>query len=222
MRAFRRMLITELRNRRNVLWIILGSHILLNVAIIFLTAHTRSDQLSYLIPLNITLLSTMLILPFLRCFSTWRDEWRQQSIYQLFTLPVPRSYLLMTKTLAIFIEVGMIFTVTGISLWIQYDVSHGHLFRAEPLITMDGAKLRLMMSIFLAAISLVLLCTMSLFIGQWVGKLPLLVTFVSFVAGLLIWLTAFSLLPSFFTVLVLCLLIIGFNYYLLEKKVHLA
>jgi len=218
--AFRRLLLTEIRNRRNVLWILLCAHILLNIAIIFLTTHTSSDQLSYLMSLNITLLCAMLILPFLRSFSTWRDEWKQHSIYQLFVLPVPRSYLLITKSLVILLEACMIFAITAISLWIQYKVSHGLLFRAEPLITIDGPKLLFIISIVLSAISIVLLCAMSLFIGQWVGKLPLLLTFVSFVAGLLLWLMVFSLFPYFFTVLVLTIGLGWFSHFLLEKKVY--
>ncbi|WP_193726504.1 ABC transporter permease [Paenibacillus guangzhouensis] len=222
MHAFRRLLLTEIRNRRNVLWVIMSSHMLLNIPIIFLTANTSTAQLSYLIPLNMTLLSVMLILPFLRCFSIWRDEWKQQAIYQLFALPVPRSYLLLTKSLVILLEAGMIFAITVISLWIQYVVSDGHLFRAEPLTTINGPKLLFIISIVMTAVSLILLCTMSLFMGHWIGKLPLLLTFISFVAGLLVGLTVFAFFPSFLTILALCLLLTGINVYLLEKKVHLA
>jgi len=219
MHAFRRLLLTEFRNRRNVLWVIMSSHILLNIPIIFLTAHTPIAQLAYLIPLNVTLLSVMMILPFLRCFSIWRDEWKQQSIYQLFTLPVPRAYLLLTKSIAILLEAGMIFAVTVISLWIQYVVSDGHLFRAEPLTTINGPTLLFIFSIVMTAVSLILLCAMSLFMGHWIGKLPLLSTFINFVAGLLVCLIVFALFPSFLTILALCLLLTGINYYLLEKKV---
>jgi len=218
--AFRRLLLTEYRNRRNVLWMLLCAHILLNITLIFLTAHTPTDQLSYLMTLNIALLCAMLLLPFLRSFSIWRDEWKHRSIYQLFVLPVPRAYLLLTKSLAILLEACMIFAITVISLWIQYKVSHGHLFRAEPLITFDGPKLLFVCSVVLSAISIVLLCAMSLFIGQWIGKFPLLLTFLSFFSGLFIWLMIFTQFPQFITALILTSALGGLNHFLLEKKVY--
>lgn len=221
MHAFRRLLITEMRNRRNIILITLGAGVLLNAAIsIILSQLDRlPESLGIITILNIIVFTAMLFIPFLHSFTVWREEWKQHTIYHLLALPVPRIYLIMSKYISILIEVLLILLVTIMSLWVQYQISDGLLFRAEPLVTFDWSKALLVMNWLLSASSLVFLCSMSVLLGKCSGKVSLLITFLSFVAGLFVWIIAFANFPSTFTLIVMVLVYYFLYLYLLEKKV---
>ncbi|WP_187273826.1 ABC-2 transporter permease [Paenibacillus sp. N3.4] len=219
MHAFSRLLLTELRNRRNIMLITLGADVLLIAAVTILAFHSNLDNMAFMMFLNIAVFVVVLLIPFMHGFSTWREEWKQHSIYHLLALPVPRTYLLITKYIAILVEILLLLAVTIVGLWIQHWLSDGVLFRAEPLVTFEWSKVILVVKLFLTATSLVFLCSMSTLLGKWIGKLSLLVTFLAFVVGLLVWIIVFANWPSFLTLLMLSLVFFGINVYLLEKKV---
>ncbi|WP_028550582.1 hypothetical protein [Paenibacillus sp. UNC451MF] len=220
MHAFRRLLLTDLRNRRNTLLVALGATVLLNAVVIVLMIQMfLTEGLDIVTLLDITVFSVMLLIPFLRCFSSWRDEWRQHGIYHLLSLPIPRTYLLLSKYISIVWEVLLITAIMIIGLWVQYGVSGGKLFRAEPLITFEWAKVGFVAEWFLLLTNGVFLSFMSALVGKWCGKWSHLAAFISFVVGALIWGIAYINLPSMYTLIVLALLFFGMSVYLLEKKV---
>ncbi|WP_282938534.1 hypothetical protein [Paenibacillus sp. RC67] len=220
MHAFKRLLFTDLRNRRNTLMVALGATVLLNIAIIVLILQLfLPEGLDIVTLLDIVVFSVMLLIPFLRCFSSWREEWRQYGIYHLLILPVPRIYLLLSKYISIVWEVLLITAVMIIGLSVQYGVSGGKLFRAEPLITFEWSKLGLMAQWFLLLTTVIFLSFMSVLAGKWCGKWSSLVAFISFVAGAVLWSIAYINFPSIYTLIVMALLFFTASVYLLEKKV---
>jgi len=220
MHAFRRLLLTQLRSRRSMIMVILAADLILNAASAILTFRLRYEpgELSYIMSLNIAVLATMLLIPFMHCFSAWLDEWKQRSIYQLLSLPVPRVYLLASKSIPIMVEILLIIAVTATGLWIQHRLSGGLLFRAEPLISFDWSKVRFIAELFLVTASVIFLSSLSVFVGKWSSRLPVLVTFLTFIAGLFTGIIAFANFPSFFTLLIICVVYFWAAYYLLEKR----
>ncbi|MFD0675655.1 MULTISPECIES: ABC-2 transporter permease [unclassified Paenibacillus] len=221
MHAFRRLLITDLRNRRNTIIATLSAFVLLHAAIAILTYQLQlpSDAYGFVMVMNITLFSIVLLIPFLHCFSTWREEWKQHSIYHLLSLPVHRTYLLMSKYISIVLEVVLITVVMIAGLWMQYKLSDGMLLRAEPLITFEWSKVVLVLKLLLVLTSVVFLSSLSMFIGKCCGRLSLGATFLSFFCGLLVGVLTFANFPSILTLAILSLAYFLVSMYLLEKKV---
>ncbi|UKS25179.1 ABC transporter permease [Paenibacillus sp. HWE-109] len=220
MHAFRRLVLTDLRNRRNTIWVTLGAMALLNVAVAILTRHRQlPDELGFIMFLNIMVFAAGLLIPFLHCFSTWLDEWKQHSIYQLLILPVPRTYLLVSKYISILVEVMLITAVMIAGLWMQHSVNGEQLFRAEPLVTFEWSKVLLVIKWFLSVTCCMFLCSASILIGKCCGRLSLLVSFLSFIAGLFLWIIAFANFMSTFTLVIVSLVFFMVSYYLLNKKV---
>ncbi|MCM3271243.1 ABC transporter permease [Paenibacillus elgii] len=221
MHAFRRLLLTDLRNRRNTILVTLGATILLNAAMAILTFQMRFPQntLGFVMFLDIVIFCVLLFVPFLHCFSTWREEWKQHTIYRLLTLPVPRAHLLLSKYISILLETLLISAVMIAGLFVQLKVSQGLLFRAEPLTVDDWSKVLLITKWLLAEACLVFLCSASMLLGKCCGRLSLLVTFLGFVAGLLLWIVAYANVPSIFTLIVVGAAYFAASLYLLEKKV---
>lgn len=221
MHAFRRLVLTDLRNRRGTIWVTLGTMALLNVAVAILPLHMQIPEngLGFIMFLNIIVFAAVLLVPFLHCFSTWRDEWKQHSIYQLLVLPVPRTYLLASKYISILVEVMLITAVMIAGLSIQYGVSGELLFRADPLVTFEWSKVLLVIKWFLSVTCCVFLCSTSMLLGKCCGRLSLLVTFLSFIAGLFLWIITFANFTSTFTLVIVSLAFFMASYYLLNKKV---
>lgn len=221
MHAFRRLVLTDLRNRRSTIWVTLGAIVLLNVVVAILPLHMQLPEygLGLIMSLNIMVFSAVLLIPFVHCFSTWRDEWQQHSIYQLLVLPVPRTYLLFSKYISILVEVILITAVMLAGLWVQYGVSGELLFRADPLITFEWSKVLLVIKWFLSVTCCVFLCFTSMLIGKCCGRLSLLATCLSFIAGLFLCIVAFANFTSTFTLIIVCLVFFTISSYLLNKKV---
>jgi hypothetical protein len=177
------------------------------------------NKLGFIMFLNIMIFSAALLMPFLHCFSTWRDEWKLHTIYHLLSLPVPRIYLLISKYCSIVLEVLLIAAVMTVGIWMQYLFSGELLFKAKPLVAFEWSKVGLVMKWLLSLTCFVFLCFLSIFIGKCCRKLALLVTFLSFVVGLLLWIIAFANYPSFLTLIIVSLVYFSASYYLLEKKV---
>ncbi|WP_239616663.1 ABC transporter permease [Cohnella mopanensis] len=224
MHAFRRLLLTELRNRRNTTLITLGATLFLNALIMIVTyqADLYPDQLGFVMTLNIVVLVAMLLIPFLHGFTAWREEWKNQSIYQLLTLPVLRTHLLFAKYISILLESVLILILTFASLWLQYELSDGQLYRAEPLTTFDWSKALFVSKLVLSAIGIISLCSLSILLGKWIRKLSLLVTFLSLASGMLVSAVIYATLPSVFSLFVLVVAFIALSYYLLDKKVDVS
>ncbi|WP_165972214.1 ABC-2 transporter permease [Paenibacillus piri] len=223
MHPFKRLFMTDLRNRRNAIVVSMAAMLLVHTAIMILTDHTQElASLGFIMVINIVFFAIMLFIPFLHSFSAWREEWKQHSIYYLLSLPIPRTYLLLSKYLVILLEALLITVVMVAGLWIQLGLSNGMLFRVEPLLLWDAAKVLLLLKWLFAASGLIFLNFTSVFLGKWSGKLSLPVAFVSFVAGLFVWIVAFANFPSFITLASFTLLFFGASYYLLDKKAEVA
>jgi ABC-type transport system involved in multi-copper enzyme maturation permease subunit len=219
--AFSRLLKTDLRNRRNTILITLGALVLAHAALALLIMQQNFDkaQLSFVSTLNIAVYFSAMLLPFVYCFSAWREERRQRSIYLLLSLPIPRTHLLMSKSLAVGWEILLISAVMAAGLTIQNGISDGLLFRTEPLITLNAAKIWFMLRILLAAACLVFLCFFSTLLGACFGKLSLLITCLVFAVGLVVTIVAMANIQPFFVFAFFGLGYFGGSVYLLEKKV---
>ncbi|WP_341415503.1 ABC transporter permease [Paenibacillus filicis] len=223
MHAFRRLLVTELRNRRNTIVVAAGAILFLHAAILILTYHSnpQADGFASIMVLNIALFALVLQVPFLHSFSAWREEWRQRAIYQLLMLPVPRVYLLLSKGISLLLETLLLSLVMLAGLWVQYELSGGLLLRAEPLTTFAWSKVLLIYNLLICAASVIFLSTMSMLLGKRAGKFSLLVTFLSFAAGLFLAIVAFANLPTEIGLTAILIVLFLFNWFLLEKKVDI-
>lgn len=219
MHAFRRLFITELRNRRNTIIVTLGAAILLHIALTVLILKMPQINLNIVTLINIVIYSILLFIPFLQCFLSWQGEWKQRSIYHLLSLPVSRASLLVTKYMSIILEALLISIVMIAGLWIQLEASGGTLFRTEPLIGFNWSKLVLVMKLLLSATCIVFLCSMSIFLGKSFRKLSFLVTCLSFVVGLFVAIIAFASFPTFVTLLIMSFAYFFASFYILDNKV---
>ncbi|WP_158302104.1 ABC-2 transporter permease [Paenibacillus mesophilus] len=220
MHAFSRLLKTDLRNRRNTLLIAIGMLVLLNAALALLPFLEifNGMRLDFVMTLNIAVFCSALLIPLTHCFSTWREEWKQRSIYLLLSLPVPRTHLLLSKCVTVILEALILTGVMAAGLSLQNGLHDGLLFRAEPLVTMTWAKAWFILRLLLAGLCLVSLCFFSSLLGKCFRRSALFVTFLVFVAGLLVTIVAMANLPPS-----LVFVIFGLGYfigstYLLEKK----
>ncbi|MDF2716609.1 MAG: hypothetical protein K0R28_3534 [Paenibacillus sp.] len=198
-----------------------GVLVLLNAALALLPFLQNFDnlQLDFVMTLNIAVYCSAMLIPLIHCFSTWREEWKQRSIYLLLSLPVPRTHLLLTKSVTVVLEALIITGVMAAGLSLQNGLSDGMLFRAEPLVTVTWAKMWFILRLLLAAFCLIFLCFFSSLLGKCFRRMALFVTFLVFVAGLLMTIVAMANLPPS-----LVFVVFGLGYflgsaYLLEKKV---
>ncbi|MDF2662769.1 MAG: hypothetical protein K0Q94_5560 [Paenibacillus sp.] len=221
MHAFSRLLKTDLRNRRNTILITLGTLVLVHAALALLSLQQSFDkeQLSFVSTLNIAVYFCAMLVPFVYCFSAWREERRQLTIYLLLSLPIPRTHLLMSKSLAVGSEILLISVVMAAGLAVQNGISDGQMFRTEPLITLNAEKIGLMLRILLAAACLAFLCFFSTLLGACFRKLSLLVTCLVFAAGLVVTILAMAHVQPLFVFALFGLAYFGGSVYLLEKKV---
>lgn len=220
MHAFSRLLKTDMRNRRNTLLITIGVLVMLNASIALLPFLQIFDgmRLDFVMTLNIAVFWSALLIPLVHCFSTWREEWKQRSIYMLLSLPVPRTHLLLSKSVTLVLEALILTGVMAAGLSLQNGLQDGLLFRAEPLMTMSWAKMWFLLQLLLAAFCFVFLCFFSSLLGTCFQRMALFVTFLVFVAGLLVTIAAMANLPPS-----LVFVLLGLGYflgctYLLEKK----
>ncbi|MEK3724291.1 ABC-2 transporter permease [Paenibacillus sp. FSL H8-0034] len=221
MHAFRRLFLTDLRNRRNTLLATLATTVLLNaaVSILIFYLHLPQEGLGLITMLDVIIFAGLLLMTFLHCFSTWQEEWKQQAITHLLSLPVPRTYMLMSKYIVILLEALLITVVMIVGMWVQLGMSNGQLFRVEPLLLFDWSKVLLIVKWIFSATGLIFLCFTSIFLGKCSRSHSILITFSSFTAGLLVWIVAFANFPSFLTLLIFCLAYFSASCYLLDKKV---
>ncbi|MFB9755074.1 ABC transporter permease [Paenibacillus hodogayensis] len=222
MHAFSRLLKTELRNRRNEWLIIVAALVVLNVLLSLLQLFMDRDQLAFVMTLNIVVYCVMLLAPLVHGFSIWREEWKQRSIVLILMIPVPRAHLVTAKCMAILLEALLITGVTAVGLSVQYVLSDGMLFRAEPLITLTWGKLWLAAHLMIAATCLVLLCFFSMLLGKCSRKLSIGIAFLVFVAGLLVTVVAAANLPPLLVFVFVGAACFGGSVYLLEKKVAIG
>lgn len=221
MHAFRRLFLTDLRNRRNTLLATLATTVLLNGALAILILYLRPplNGFGLVMLLDIVLFAGLLLVTFLHCFSIWQEEWKQQTVTQLLSLPVPRVYMLMSKYMVILAEALLITAVMAAGMWVQLGTSNGQLFRVEPILLFDWSKVWLIAKWIFSATGLIFLSFTSIFLGKCSRSLSMLITFLSFIAGMAVWIVAFANFPSFFTLLFFSLAYFGASLYLLDKKV---
>ncbi|RKN86415.1 ABC transporter permease [Paenibacillus ginsengarvi] len=223
MRAFSRLIKTELRDRRNALVVSLTVIAIIQAALAVLTATLSvPGALDLIRTLNSGVLLCGFLLPLIRCFTTWIEEWKQHSIYKLMILPVSRLHLIAAKYIAIMLELLLILAVIIAGFTIQNTIADGSMFRSEPLLAFDWPKLLLLVRWLLAATSIILLSFFSVFIGKWQGAFSVPITFISFIAGLFVLTGISSVLPSLFTFLAADVLLAYGSLYLLDKKVGVA
>ena len=217
MHACKRLILTELRNRRNVFFLTVGAIILLHTVIsILIIQRVNIDLIRWI---DIGMISTVFFIPFLRAFTIWQDEWNHQSIHRLLTLPISRIYLLFIKYIVILIEVITLLILTTLAMWIQWQVSNGLLFRVEPILKMDWMSIEQILNILLSITTLIFICFMSYLLGKSISLPYLQVTFITVVLSLLVSITIYSIVPHFLTFLVFGLTYSLISYYLLDNKV---
>ncbi|MNI01772.1 hypothetical protein D3C73_546260 [compost metagenome] len=68
MHAFRRLLLTELRSRRNMSLITLCTAVLLNAVITFLMLQSGGDHFDPFVVINLLVFCSLLLFPFIHCF----------------------------------------------------------------------------------------------------------------------------------------------------------
>ncbi|UVI27573.1 hypothetical protein [Paenibacillus spongiae] len=224
MHAFRRLLLTELRNRRSVILVSMAALICLNVLLAALPLQFQyaSHHLNGVMTLNIAVCYVYLFIVFLRCFSTWNDEWKVHSIYQLLTLPIPRVFLILYKYIAILVESFLYALIMAAGLIIQYRLTDGMLFRAEPLITFNAAKLLFIAQIVLFATCVIFLCFFCSLLGRVFSRFPLMIAFLAFLIGIIITILAVTKLEPTLMIMVLCAAFFGGCHYLLEKRIAIV
>ncbi|MCD1259428.1 ABC transporter permease [Paenibacillus athensensis] len=221
MNAFSRLIKTELRNRRTSIVVTLAAMLLIHAAILLLLASVDfpDEAMSFILSLDVAVFVLFLLPPLLHSFTTWKEEWKQQAIYQLLTLPVPRSYLLLSKYVSLLLETLLLSGVMVAGLSLQNLVNGGLLFRAEPLYAWNVSKFVFMGELVLFATSLIFLSFVSLLLGTTVRRFSHTLSFAVFVVGLLVVIVSLSNLPPLLTLIGLCLLFYGASLYVLDKKV---
>ncbi|TBL80384.1 ABC-2 transporter permease [Paenibacillus thalictri] len=218
MRVFSRLIKNDLRNRRNMLWAILCTLILFHIAFIALLEWTDIN-LQLALSIDTTVFVAIFGFPFMHAFSTWRAEWRQQSIHLLLSLPVSRAYFLLSKYIVILLEVLMIAIVMLTGLSVQNWICQGRLFRIEPLITFDASKLLIVFGLLLGITCLIFLCFFSVLLAACVRKAPFVVAFLIFTLGFFISSLIVTNLSQIAALSCLCLLFFFGSLYLLEQKI---
>ncbi len=221
MHAFKRLLKTDLRNRRNTIFINLGVILISNIILALLPFQLNIPQTGYnfVMTLNIIVFFAVLYIPLLNCFSTWREEWKQHAIFQLLSLPVPRTYLLISKYISILIEFLLISVVMLTGLSVQNWLQKGLLFRVEPLITLNWSKGLFITEIMFSVTCLIFLCFFSTLLGKCFRRFSQFITFITFFVGCVISIIVlFTMQPLFVSILLSLIYFFG-SLYLLEKKV---
>ncbi|MFD2169370.1 ABC transporter permease [Tumebacillus lipolyticus] len=209
MLAFRRLVKTDLRNRRNTIFVTLGTIVLLNAVLALLPAlfNIPQDGLQFVLSLNIAVFVAVLLIPLLNCFSVWREEWKHRTIYHLLSLPVSRAQLLLAKYISIFVEALLIAAIMLIGLSIQNWLSEGLLFRAEPLIAFNWSNILFVGGLLLFTTCLIFLCFFSSLLGKCFKRYSLLMTFFIFLVGLTASILALSNLLISLLLILVCLLL---------------
>lgn len=220
MHAFSRLIKTDLRNRRTSIGVTVGAIILINAAFILVPALYPLPQewLSFLLTMNIAVFTSILLIPFLHCFSSWGDEWKQRTIYLFLALPVPRAYLLLAKYVAIMLETLLLSAVMIIGLSVQNGFHHGLLFRAEPLYTLNGAKIKFIMELLLLATSIIFISFASVLLGKSVRRFSAITSLLVFIAALLAAALALANFASLPTFIVISVVFFTGGLYILNKK----
>ncbi|WP_343802275.1 hypothetical protein [Bacillus carboniphilus] len=216
MRACKRLLLAELRNRQYVFLLTIGAIILLHSVVISLII--QSVDIDLIRWIDIGLISIAFFIPFLRTFTIWQDEWKRKSIQRLLTLPTSRIYLVIVKYVVIFLEVLTILILTILAMWIQWHVSNGLLFRVEPILAMEWMSIGQILNILLSITSLIFICFMSYLFGRSINRFYLQITFITVFLSLLVSITIYSIVPHFLTILVFVLTYFSFSYCLLDNK----
>ncbi|HEX7056547.1 MAG TPA: hypothetical protein VF260_05045 [Bacilli bacterium] len=177
MRQFNRLLATDFRNVRNLLVIVAAIIVVAHVAFLIATGSmSETSANGWFVAVNGLIIGTVVIVPIVLSFTIWSKEWELNTHYVLFSLPVPRWYILLSKLIVV---VSVFLTLCAFAVFGYFmDISLHRNF-PELIGNLSGKNVFYEFLNYLVAVNSAMLGYLA---GKSLPKLRGLVTFILFIA----------------------------------------
>jgi hypothetical protein len=169
MQAFSRLLKTDWRNMRGVIWGAAGMIVLLQLFSLFSLFFNTNLYFDVCMEVvNAVCIVAALTVPFVNSFTIWAIEWNSRSHYVLFSLPVPRASIMFSKFLTVLLHYLLLACVTLAGMWLQFSrVQQTGQMELAWLQQLNGGKpFVLFAGMLICLVTLIAVCFMLVLLGK--------------------------------------------------------
>lgn len=182
MQAFNRLIKTEFRNTRNI-FIASAAAIVVAQIFLFFYAQGKTEQQAMISCslINGLLISAAALIPFVHSFTIWTEEWKNNTNYLLFSIPVSKTKIFLSKFLSIFMEYIILLGIALIGFLID-SVFILHVNFNFNITSSLGSLTQFIICLLAISISFIFSCFFSILVGKLSPKFSGFISFIVFIA----------------------------------------